>query len=125
MYMPTTDEEWERHYINREELEGEVLPVTLPADVMDGYYFDPYGLTHQDLADFLVDMQSTEIPITQVDFGELLSSGCGISLGISAPGDSDDEEDEAGHAITLWAVEYDENGKLIKVWVTDSDDEAE
>ena len=56
VYMPTTDEEWERHYINREELEGDVLPVTLPADVMDGYYFDPYGLTHQDLADFLVDM---------------------------------------------------------------------
>lgn len=125
VYMPTTDEEWERHYINREELEGEVLPVTLPADVMDGYYFDPYGLTHQDLADFLVDMQATEIPITQVDFGELLSNGCGISLGISAPGDSDEEDDEAGHAITLWAVEYDENGKLIKVWVTDSDDEAE
>lgn len=122
VYMPTTDEQWERHYMNREELEGEGLPVTLPADVTDGYYFDPYGLTHQDLAEFLIDLQSYEKPLTQIDFAELLSGGCGISLGIS---ESSDEDEEAGHAITLWAVEYDENGKLTKVWVTDSDDEAE
>ena len=124
VYMPTTDEEWKRHYTEREAWDDDSLPISLPSnlDKFAGYYYDRYGLNQEKLSDFLIDLTSDETLITEVDFADILRGGCGITLAIETTYGEEDGE-TSGHAITLWAVEYDENGRLIKIWVTDSDDE--
>lgn len=124
VYMPTTDEEWSRYYISREDYGTETLPLTLPNGAIEGYYYSLYGLDQQRLSDFLHDMQMYDVGITKIDFADFLSDGCGVSLGIETDAGESEDDEGSGHSITLWAVEYDENGKLIKIWVTDSDDEA-
>ena len=122
IYCPHSLEDevaWERYYLTAEEWgDTEMLAVTLRDS--DGYYFDRYGLTQKNLAGFLMDMQQYNKRITDINFGEFLQNGCAISLGI-APS----EDEDAGHAITLWGVEYDEKGKLTTMWITDSDDDEE
>ena len=122
IYCPhSMDDEaaWERYYLTAEDWgDNEMLAVTLRDSA--GYYFDRYGLTQKNLAGFLMDMQQYNERITDINFGEFLQNGCAISLGI-APSENED----AGHAITLWGVEYDENGKLTTMWITDSDDDDE
>ena len=116
VYAPTTDEQWTRYYAEKLK---EDLPLTLP--VTNGYYYDQYGLTNQDLADFIFDAWiygewSKDNP-AEIDFKKLFESGACLSLAIFF----NDAESAIGHAITLWGVEY-ENGELTKLWLTDSDD---
>lgn len=122
IYCPHSLEDesaWERYYLTAEEWgDTDMLAVTLRDS--DGYYFDQYGLTQKNLSGFLMDMQQYSERITNINFGEFLQNGCAISLGIVPA-----ENEEAGHAITLWGVEYDEEGKLTTMWVTDSDDDEE
>ena len=108
---------WERYYVTVEESDGELLPVSLRGT--EGYYFDQYGLNNKKLASFLLDMQMYSKTLTDVDFAELLQDCGAISLAITPDGS------DAGHAITLWGVEYDEKGKLKTIWITDSDDGSE
>lgn len=113
VYAPTTEAEWERYYAEKFK---EELPLTLP--VSNGYYFDQYGLTSQDLSDFIFDACFygwSKDSDAEVDFKELFESGACISLTICF------SDANLGHAITLWGVEY-ENGELTKLWLTDSDD---
>ncbi len=116
VYAPSTDAQWERYYA--EKLKEE-LPLTLP--VTNGYYYDQYGLTSQDLADFIFDAwiygEWSKDGAAEIDFKKLFESGACISLTICFPGPDSD----LGHAITLWGVEY-VNGVLTKLWLTDSDD---
>ena len=113
VYAPTTEAEWERYYAEKFK---EELPLTLA--VTNGYYYDQYGLTSQDLSDFIFDACFygwSKDSGAVVDFKELFESGACISLTICFP------DENLGHAITLWGVEY-ENGELTKLWLTDSDD---
>ena len=109
-----------------------------------GYYYDQYGLTKENLTDFLCEVWYYVAPATpdapdaeanvsitlaplaseevlgtasicDVDFVDLFEYSV-ISLGISS------EEGNLGHAITLWGVEYDADGNLTTLWLTDSDD---
>ena len=122
IYCPDSYEDeaaWARYYTTAKEWGNEeLLTVTLHDSV--GYYFDRYGLTQKNLAGFLMDMQQYSERITDINFGEFLQNGCAISLGIAPT-----ENEDAGHAITLWGVEYDEEGKLTTMWITDSDDDDE
>lgn len=147
------DELWDRHYITYDEDElssdSEAQPVTLPnlskdGEYFGGYYFDQYGLTQQDLADFLVEEWVYEAPetsgtthhtqtlsditmeeyegpdkISEVNFVKILE---GSPIALSVHSENDDPELCLAHALTLWGVEYNENGNLIQVWLTDSDD---
>ncbi len=122
IYCPESMEDadaWARFYLQPEDFGDEDL-LSVSMSRTDGYYFDQYGLTQENVSDFLVDMQMCTETFTSINFGELLSSGCAITLAI-AP----EEYEEAKHAITLWGVEYDEEGTLTTMWITDSDDEAE
>lgn len=127
VYMPKTPEEWERYYMKKDEWAGDDLPLTLPE--REGYYYDQYALNQQTLSELFIDVVTEDTRVTEIDFAQLLKGGCGISLGIetaSVPTDGeDDDEHVAGHAITLWGVEYGEDGKLSTIWITDSDDGAE
>ena len=127
VYMPKTPEEWERYYMKKDEWAGDDLPLTLPE--REGYYYDQYALNQQKLSELFIDVVTEDTRVTEIDFAQLLKGGCGISLGIetaSVPTDGeDDDEHVAGHAITLWGVEYGEDGKLSTIWITDSDDGAE
>ena len=122
IYSPKSMEDtdaWSRFYLQPEDFgDGELLAVSLSPT--EGYYFDQYGLTQENVSDFLVDMQMCTETFTSINFGELLSSGCAITLAIVP-----EEYESAGHAITLWGVEYDEKGTLTTMWITDSDDNAE
>ena len=122
IYCPENREDeaaWERYYTTAEEWGNEEL-LTVTLGSADGYYFDQYGLTQEHLSDFLMDMQQYSESITEINFGELLENGSAISLGICLA-----EDEESGHAITLWGVEYDEEGMLTTMWITDSDDDEE
>ena len=122
IYCPENHEDeaaWERYYTTVEEWGNEEL-LTVTLGNADGYYFDQYGLTQEHLSDFLMDMQQYSESITEINFGELLENGSAISLGICLA-----EDEEGGHAITLWGVEYDEEGTLTTMWITDSDDDEE
>ncbi len=127
VYMPKTPEEWERYYMKKDEWGGDDLPLTLPE--REGYYYDQYALNQQKLSELFIDVVTEDTRVTEIDFAQLLKGGCGISLGIetaSVPTDGeDDDEHVAGHAITLWGVEYGEDGKLSTIWITDSDDGGE
>ena len=138
---------WERHFLQHSDLESEPeIPVTLPNYKKDGadfrgYYYDQYGLTKQNLSDFIVTIWNYSPPsppdtdgagadtsnnaitldainnpasIYNIDFAGVLEDSA-ISLAIL-------DDDTLGHAITLWGVEYDEDGKLTTMWLTDSDD---
>lgn len=48
---------------------------------------------------------------------DLLKNGAGITLSVSPM-----VEGTAGHAITLWGAEFDQEGLISKIWITDSDD---
>jgi MYXO-CTERM domain-containing protein len=111
-----------------------------------GYYYDQYGLTQQNLSDFMatiwnytgpktpdapdtdgavsdtsnntitLDAINDPASIYNIDFAGVLERSA-ISLAIL-------DDDTLGHAITLWGVEYGENGNLTTLWLTDSDDYA-
>ena len=144
-----SDPVWARHHLKysafvTEDGQAPAYPMTLPNYQKDGaafggYYYDQYGLTKQDLTDFLPTIwsyfasETSDAPDTEtdgtialsefeskpsicgVDFVETLESSA-ISLAIFS------DEGNLGHAITLWGVEYDENGNLTTLWLTDSDD---
>ena len=122
IYCPEDKEDtdaWARFYLLTEDFDDdELIPVTLSPT--NGYYFDQYGLTQEKLSDFLVDLQMYTETMTGINFGEILNRGNAITLSIVP-----EEDEEAGHAITLWGVEYDEEGTLTTMWITDSDDGAE
>ncbi len=122
IYCPKDKEDtdaWARFYLLTEDFDDdELIPVTLSPT--NGYYFDQYGLTQEKLSDFLVDLQMYTETMTGINFGEILNRGNAIALSIVP-----EEDEEAGHAITLWGVEYDEEGTLTTMWITDSDDGAE
>lgn len=125
IYFPKEEEDWNRYYAARDELEGE-FPLTLPSR-SSGYYNDRYVLTPDNLSDFLVDVwmydASAECDAAStIGFGEILNDGGCISLAIGTESlNKEGEEEAVGHAITLWGVEY-ENDELVKIWITDSDD---
>lgn len=84
----------------------------------DGYYYDDYGLTKNDLQELLTDvwvLGDSQDSVADVDFIELFNDGACLSLAIV------DDADELAHAITLWGAEY-EDGELTALWLTDSDD---
>lgn len=145
-----SDPMWERYFLQHSDLDSApAIPVTLPNYKKDGanfrgYYYDQYGLTQQNLSDFLVSIWNYSPPsppdtpgtdgaasdtsnnaitldainnpasIYNIDFAGVLENSA-ISLAIL-------DDDTLGHAITLWGVEYDKDGKLTTLWLTDSDD---
>lgn len=154
--LPVDDPTWQRFYTSSDELydetdsDSEGLTLTLPnyeknGTYFGGYYYDQYGLTQNNLNNFLVEIWScdsaeepdteegasvqgsytlgtAEVPgddgpesIFDIDFEEIFENSA-ISLGIIS------EDENIAHAITLWGVEYDENGNLTTMWLTDSDD---
>ncbi len=124
VYSPASREDadgWERYYVKSEDWGGDILDVTLKG--FDGYYYDRYNLNQSKLSDLLVDMAMCGESFVKINFAELLTRGCCISLGIEYV--DDDGEEAMGHAITLWGVEYNENGTLTTMWITDSDDMEE
>lgn len=137
---PEGDPMWERVYVSYNDFiapDGKPVefPITLRNYKKDdvyfaGYYYDQYGLTKQDLVDFLVtewvhpsfldpadpDTDSDgHASIYDIDFASILEDSV-ISLAINS------DDGSIAHAITLWGVEYDENGNLTTLWLTDSDD---
>jgi hypothetical protein len=146
------DPVWSRHYASYEDYvhadgsSDEPMPVTLSNYQKDGapfggYYFDQYGLTQEDLSNFLVEVWGNEDSTTthhtmtlgDIEMGEdegpdsiydikfvKILEDSPISLAILSEG-SDDEEGLC-HAITLWGVEFDAEGNLTTMWLTDSDD---
>ena len=115
-----------------------------------GYYYDQYGLTQQDLADFLVTAWEGDVPsesgttlstltmgdinvcadgdietIYDIPFVELLKESSPIALAIYSVEPYENTADPLAHALTLWGVELDEDGNLESIWLTDSDDEEE
>lgn len=159
------DPVWERFYATPEELyevdesgkKSNILPLTLPnynpddSESFGGYYYDQYGLSQQDLSEFMVCVWSGSDPESREE--ETGSVHKTLTLGdIEVPGNMDGESEEeggvdyiyeldfveileeaplslaisigspdAGHAITLWGVEY-KDGELVGIWLTDSDD---
>ena len=147
-----SDPMWDRSYLAPSDFgDAEGISVTLPNYKKDGadwggYYYDQYGLTKEDLSDFMVEVWSYADPETPDDdeatstnhstltLGEVeitedegIGSICdvdfveifedsAIGLGIYS------EDGELAHAITLWGVEYDADGNLTTLWLTDSDD---
>ena len=79
MYAPTTEAEWQRYYA---EMLKEELPLTLAP--FKGYYYNQYGLTHQDLSDFLFDAwlygEWSKDGTAEIDFKELFESGPAFPL---------------------------------------------
>lgn len=114
VYAPTTDADWGRYHAEKFK---EYLPLTLPRT--NGYYYDQYGLTSQDLSSLIFDAwiygEWSKDGDAEIDFRKLFESGACLSLAIIFP------DADLGHAITLWGVEY-KNGALTRLWVTDSDD---
>lgn len=122
IYFPNLDNEKElaRYYVDESMLGPESIPpVTLPGmagyNEHNGYYYDEYGLTQQDLADFLDSSVWSYGEDFDINFAEMLEDDAGISLLIT-PGEGKDM-----HAITLWGASY-EDGELVSLWLTDSDD---
>ena len=156
---------WERFYATPDEMyesvEDEVLPMSLPNykqkdeksgeyKEFGGYYYDQYGLTQQELADFLVREWERDIPaesgtthstltlgevnmdedgdtesIYAIPFATILDeSPVGLTIYSANPYPDDENPAPLAHAITLWGVEY-ENGELVRIWLTDSDDVVE
>ena len=109
-----THPDWERYF-------GEKLKEDLPVSFSNfkGYYYDQYGLTQQNLSNFIFDAWIygawSKDGAAEIDFRKLLDSGACIALAICA------DSTALGHAITLWGVEY-KNGVLTKLYLTDSDD---
>ena len=154
-WLDAGEPEWERYYTAYEDLNAgasdgdDVMSMTLPNCKKDGedffgYYYDQYGLTQQNLANFLIDVwaydDSAEASaagiadagsaeeedgvdsISDVDFVEILRESA-ISLGVlSETADSELDDEVIAHALTLWGVEYDGDGNLTEIWLTDSDD---
>jgi hypothetical protein len=149
------DPAWSRYhakyedYVSADGSSSESLPMTLSNYQKDGapfggYYFDDYGLTQEDLSDFLVHVWGEEESeathhtqtlgdsetgedegpdsISDIDFVQILKDSP-MSLGLFS--ESDDEEGGLAHAVTLWGVEFDEEGNLVAMWLTDSDDYVE
>lgn len=114
VYAPTSDAEWSRYYA--EKLKEEI-PLTFAP--VNGYYYNQYGLTSNDLSDLIFDAwlygEWSKDGAAEIDFKSMFDSGACISLAIMS------ESTALAHAITLWGVEY-ENGTLTKLWLTDSDD---
>lgn len=117
VYYPDTTkaDELARYYEDSDVLgpESELL-LTLPH--ASGYYYDDYGLTQQDLGNFLQSNVWVYGDAFDLDFAEMLEDGVGITLNIESEGNPD-----SGHAITLWGASY-EDGELKSIWLTDSDD---
>ena len=122
IYSPNLDNEKElaRYYEDASVLGPQSLPpVTLPGmtgfNGHNGYYYDEYGLTQQDLAAFMESEVWSYGEPFEINFAEMLEDDAGISLTISAGSEGD------LHVITLWGAEY-EDGELVSLWLTDSDD---
>lgn len=125
-YAEKEDPIWDRYYSTYDELVPSSGAENIPDDEMlpmsyattDGYYYDQYGLTQNDLAELLVDTwvfgESEELA-SEVDFVEMFNDGACLSLAIVS------DTDELAHAITLWGAEYND-GELTALWLTDSDD---
>ena len=115
IYAPTHAAEVERSLFNMVSPGSEIITLSS----FGGYYYDQYGLGRAQLEDLFSYRSNTDAdPDNNYDnayFGELLSSGAGVSLSIRS------DSGNLAHAITLWGVEY-ESGVLSKIWVTDSDD---
>ena len=117
VYSPDLENESDlaRYYESAEELGPlSIPPLTLPRT--DGFYYDDYGLTQEDLGNFLTSNVWEYGEAFNVDFRALFNNDAGISLLICADGVED------AHVITMWGARYDDNGELISIWVTDSDD---
>lgn len=159
------DPVWERFYATPEESyevdesgkKSNILTLTLPnynpddSESFGGYYYDQYGLSQQDLSEFMVCVWSGSHPESrEKETGSVHKT---LTLGdIEVPDNMDGESEEeggvdyiyeldfveilkeaplslaiffgspnAGHAITLWGVNY-EDGELVGIWLTDSDD---
>lgn len=115
VYAPTQEEEYDRYYVPKESIPSDYLPLTLPRT--NGYYYDQYGLTQDNLANFLADewVYGGENDDSDIDFYGMFEAGLAITLAIAS-----DLDEDFGHAITLWGAEYDD-GDLVKLWLTDSD----
>ena len=154
--VPESDPMWDRSFLNTSDFDGTAgLPVTLPnytpnSGAFSGYYYDQYGLTKENLTDFLAEIWSYPEPTapdapdadgetsstthSTMTLGEIeITEGEGVGSiydvdfveifedsAISLSIFSDDGK--LAHSITLWGVEYDENGNLTTLWLTDSDD---
>lgn len=156
----TGTEVWNRFYLpyddvaedateDDEYFTGAISNFEIAGKPFNGYYYDQYGLTQQDLADFLVTAWEGDVPsesgtthstltmgdinvgadgdietIYDIPFVELLEESP-IALAIYSVEPYEDAEDPLAHALTLWGVEFDEDGNLESIWLTDSDDEED
>lgn len=159
------DPVWNRFYATPEESyavdesgkKSDILPLTLPNYNPDdsasfgGYYYDQYGLSQQDLSEFMVWVWGGSHPESKgAETGSVHET---LTLGDIGESDNNDgaSEDEGdvdymyeldfveiledaplslavyfdtpahGHALTLWGVEF-KDGELVGIWLTDSDD---
>lgn len=128
VYIPTTEAEADRW------VDSDITPSSYSElKAFDGYYYDSCSLTCNEVADFGGAYVKNNTWITSYTlsgdsisgglfenktFGDVLSAGYGVSLGLKRDGNA-----SFGHAITLWGAEYDSKGALTKLWLTDSDDQ--
>ena len=128
VFAEKDDPIWDRYYTSYDELFedtdsedesiGEDEMPALSFEPTEGYYYDQYGLTQEDLQDLLNrvwDFDESPESVLTVDFAEIFNDGACLTLGIA------DDNDDTAHAITLWGAEYTE-GQLTALWLTDSDD---
>lgn len=115
VYFPQKDADYSRYYVPEDYLdEDSVLNQSLTT--FNGYYYDQYGLTQENLGNFLAHEWIAEEAEEEIDFLGMINGGMAITLAIYS-----DKNTNFAHAITLWGVEY-VNGELTRLWLTDSDD---
>ncbi len=151
---------WNRYYLpydevaeaaegNDEYFSGALSNFEMAGKPFNGYYYDEYGLTQQDMADFLVtawegddatesgtthstltmgdinvDADGDTESIYDIPFATILDESP-IALAIYSEKPFEEMDEPLAHALTLWGVEFDEEGNLLSIWLTDSDDEEE
>ena len=153
---PENDPMWDRSFLSTSDFGGaEGIPVTLPnytanSGPFSGYYYDQYGLTKENLTEFLAEVWSYAEPTApdtsdadgeasstthstmtlgehEITEGEDVDSICDVYF-VKILEDSpialglSSDDGKFAHSITLWGVEFDKNGNLTTLWLTDSDD---
>lgn len=79
------------------------------------YYLSIYSSTYETQADYFIFHDSFSDP--------LISALSATSMNVVGLGLGKTNDEEAGHSITLWGIEYDDTSQVVsKIYVTDSDD---
>lgn len=79
------------------------------------YYLDIYSSNYETQADYFVFYDSFSDP--------LITALSATSMNVVGLGLGKTNDEDAGHSITLWGIEYDDTSQVVsKIYVTDSDD---